>query len=385
MIINEWTYWIAITQLKGWRIEAVNKLVVNIFHEQKSSFEEIFSLERNELSNRYNLNEKECLDIINLKEELPNYSFLAEDLKSQGFEIIPINSPDYSPTLKENLKLKSSPTVIYIKGNRKILMEKSIAIVGSREADDISLEFTDNVAKKASKEFKVIVSGFAKGVDRQALESAMKYTGQSIIVLPQGVLTFGSGYQKYYQQIVNGDVLVLSVFHPKAQWASGLAMARNPIIYALAHEIYVAQSSDSGGTWHGVIDGLRKGREIFVRKPEPNEKNANQLLIQRGAIPVDLHGEIQESKKYIENAIEEKYIFKEHHKTKAVAEPDIVEKIFGILKTGSYTSAEIIQKAQLNWKPGQLTKFLKEQNNVRMSDSTPKRFTIVGEQSETLF
>ena len=45
-----------------------------------------------------------------------------------------------------------------------------------------------------------------------------------------------------------------------------------------------------GGTWSGVVDGLRKGRKIFVRKPERNEKNANNLLIQKGAIPVDFNG-----------------------------------------------------------------------------------------------
>jgi hypothetical protein len=28
-----------------------------------------------------------------------------------------------------------------------------------------------------------------------------------------------------------------------------------------------------------VMDGLRKGRKIYVRKPEPNENNANILLI----------------------------------------------------------------------------------------------------------
>jgi hypothetical protein len=29
------------------------------------------------------------------------------------------------------------------------------------------------------------------------------------------------------------------------------------------------------------MDGLRKGRKIYVRKPEPNKKNANILLIQK--------------------------------------------------------------------------------------------------------
>ncbi len=145
-------------------------------------------------------------------------------------------------------------------------------------------------AQVRSKNFKVVVSGFAKGVDKQALDSAIKYKGQSIIVLPQGITTFQSGFKTYYKQIVGGDVLVLSTFPPKSVWSTGLAMARNPIIYGLSDEIYVAESSEKGGTWSGVIDGLRKGRKIYVRKPELNEKNANLLLIQKGALAVDHDG-----------------------------------------------------------------------------------------------
>ena len=104
-------------------------------------------------------------------EELPNYAFMVEDLLEQGYNILPITSKDYSPTLKKNLGRSNAPPVIYTKGNLQILKEKSIAIVGARKANDTSLEFTDKVALKASKDYKVVVSGFAKGVDKQALDS----------------------------------------------------------------------------------------------------------------------------------------------------------------------------------------------------------------------
>jgi predicted Rossmann fold nucleotide-binding protein DprA/Smf involved in DNA uptake len=58
----------------------------------------------------------------------------------------------------------------------------------------------------------------------------------------------------------------------------------------LAEEIYVAESNDKGGTWTGVMDGLKKGRTIYVRQPESDEKNANQLLIAKGAIAMDAEG-----------------------------------------------------------------------------------------------
>ncbi len=182
-------------------------------------------------------------------------------MNNEGYELIPITSPEYSKTLKENLKAAHAPALLYVKGNKQIMQEKSIAIVGSRNATDKSLEFTDNIAKLASKEYKVVVSGFAKGVDKQALDSAINYKGQSIIVLPQGIMTFGSGFKKYYKQIVDGDVLVLSTFFPKAPWKAELAMARNPIIYGLASEILSCRISDKGGTWSGLLMDWRKNRK----------------------------------------------------------------------------------------------------------------------------
>ncbi len=289
-MINDAAYWIAVSQLPGWKHERLNNMIIRFFHDQKIQLADFFNLSENDWRNVYQLNEKEISDLLQMKSELPNNSFLAETLYNQGYEIIPITSPEYSRTLKSNLKTQYSPAVLYIKGNRQILSEKSIAIVGSRNASDLSLEFTDNIAKLASREYKVIVSGFAKGVDKQALDSAIKYKGQSIIVLPQGILTFGSGFKTYYRQIVDGEVLVLSTFFPKTPWRTDLAMARNPIIYGLANEIYVAESSEKGGTWSGVADGLRKKRIIYVREPEKPEQNANMLLIQKGAIPVDFNG-----------------------------------------------------------------------------------------------
>ena len=259
---SEIPYWITISHLPKWRTEQMNKLIIKIVHDNQMSLETFFNLPEDDWKNKFDLTENEILSLLQAKKELPNASFLAEDLLSQGFEVIPINSSEYSKTLKQNLKVSYSPPVLYVKGNKQVMQEKSIAIVGSRNADDVSLEFADNIAKLASKQYKVIASGFAKGVDKQALDSALKYKGQSIIVLPQGILTFQSGIKKYYKQIVEGDVLVVSTFHPKAPWSVSLAMARNPIIYGFAKEIYVAQSDNKGGTYSGVVDGLKKGRQI---------------------------------------------------------------------------------------------------------------------------
>lgn len=303
----ESAYWISLahdlptwsfSNREGWRNEDKNNLVIKFFHENQISIVDFFQLPEAEWKDVYQLTNIQITNLLQAKTVVANNAFLAETLYNNGMEIIPVTSPFYSKTLKTNLK-KATPTVLYVKGNKQIMLEKSIAIVGSRDASELAIQFTDNVAKLACKEYKVVVSGFARGVDKQALDSAIAYKGQSIIVLPQGIMTFESGFKTYYKQIIDGDVLVLSTFPPKAGWSKELAMARNPVIYGLANEIYVAESKPSknrqgqetkGGTYAGVMDGLKKGRMIYVRKPDAPEKNDNFILIQNGAVAVDLDG-----------------------------------------------------------------------------------------------
>jgi predicted Rossmann fold nucleotide-binding protein DprA/Smf involved in DNA uptake len=308
---KEATYWMALAHELRWKNEDKTNLIIQFYHNKKISVEAFFELSEENWRNDFQINEKQIADLRKAKTSLANYAFLAEELYNNGIEVIPVISAEYSKTLKKNLK-KSLPVVLYVKGNKRILAEKSVAIVGSRDASDIALSFTDNIAKLAGKEYKAVVSGFARGVDRKALDSSIDCEGQSIIVLPQGVMTFGSGLKTYYKQIIDGFVLVLSVFHPKAGWGKDLAMARNPIIYGLADEIYVAEAKFSknrdgketkGGTWTGVMDGLKKGRTVYVRQPEASEQNENNLLIQNGAVPVDFNGNRIEKQKGIRNAV----------------------------------------------------------------------------------
>jgi DNA protecting protein DprA len=365
---KESAYWIALAHLPRWGHLKINNLIIKFYHENKLSIEDFFQLTENDWKNQYGIEYKEVEDLKRAKSELANNAFLAESLNNEGYELIPITSPEYSRTLKENLKAAHAPALLYVKGNKQIMQEKSIAVVGSRNATDKSLEFTDNIAKLASKEYKVVVSGFAKGVDKQALDSAINYKGQSIIVLPQGIMTFGSGFKKYYKQIVDGDVLVLSTFFPKAPWKAELAMARNPIIYGLASEIYVAESSDKGGTWSGVVDGLRKNRKIYVRKPNSNESNANNLLIQKGAIAVDFNGN---------PLLDYKPPLAEVNQL-SLNEPtaNYENKILDLLKTGEYAVKDIIKRLQLSWSEKKLRDYLKSKEEVETINKKTLRYTM---------
>ena len=360
---EELTYWLALAHVPKIKTKKKNEIIVQLFEQGKSVIN-FFESEYSVWEDKYQLNKSEVELFLGTKKELSNYAFMVEDLLEQGYNILPITSQDYSPTLKKNLGRTYAPPVIYTKGNLQIMKEKSVAIVGSRKANDNSLEFTDNVVKNASKDYKVVVSGFAKGVDKQALDSALKYKGQSIIVLPQGIATFQSGFKKYYKQIIKGDVLVLSTFYPKAPWSVQLAMARNPIIYGLASEIYVAESSEKGGTWSGVMDGLRKGRTIYVKKPNPREKNANNILISKGGKAVDIAGNLTT------------YEIKDEIKS-VVSEPNLnntEEKIIEFLKSGVFPAEKIVDTLKIDWSSRKVSNFLKSRQDILTVQGKPLKF-----------
>lgn len=375
---KELTYWLALAHTPKIRTKKKNEIIIQLFKKGKSIID-FFESDYLEWDIKYQLSKSEVELLLSAKKELSNYAFMVEDLLEQGYNILPITSQDYSPTLKKNLGRTYAPPVIYTKGNLEIMKEASVAIVGSRKANNKSLEFTDNVAKNATKEYKVVVSGFAKGVDKQALDSALKYKGQSIIVLPQGITTFKSGFKKYYKQIIDGDVLVLSTFYPKAPWSVQFAMARNPIIYGLASEIYVAESSDKGGTWSGVVDGLRKGRTIYVRKPSLQEKNANNILISKGAKAVDLEGQL------ISYTVEDST-------DSIVSEPnlndDVEGKIIEYLKTGIFPAKKVSEDLNLDWNSRKTSNFLRSREDILTIKGKPLKFTHknrITEKQKTLF
>lgn len=374
---QELTYWVALAHTPKMRTARKNEIIAYCFQQGKTIVD-FFS------SDQFlgmNLTPQETELLQQTKSELANYAFMVEELLNQGYNVIPVTSQEYSPTLKSNLKY-SSPIVLYTKGNKKILHEKSIAIVGSRNANENSLKFTDNVAKKASTEYKVVVSGFAKGVDKQALDSALAYKGQSIIVLPQGITTFSSGVKKYYKQIIGGDVLVLSTFHPKLPWSVDLAMARNSIIYGLASEIYAAQSDDKGGTWSGVTEGLKKGRKVYVRVPEKKEKCANQTLINMGAVPVDIEGNTISTVQPTQRKDVELNITVS---ISSVNDGSIEDRIYAFLSNGTYSSKQIIDGLNLsNYSIQKMSSILSKMKNIsKIKEGKFTRYSLLSTKHST--
>ena len=144
---QEYTYWMALAHTERMRTARKNEIIVQCY-ERAITLPDFFHYEEAVWQKDFDLTPEETDWLNASKKELPNYSFEAESLLEQGYELIPILSPDYPKTLKQNLKKTYAPPLLYTKGNLQLLKADSLAIVGSRLAGTVSLQFTDNICQR---------------------------------------------------------------------------------------------------------------------------------------------------------------------------------------------------------------------------------------------
>lgn len=319
---------------------------VELVRKRKRNLSEVLTTDVNDLRTfieQLKFEEKDLENLIEARKLLGNSSFLIEDIVSKGVNLITIYDKNYPKSFFKKIEKYKWPPIIYCKGNLELLNKKAISIVGSRDANEKSLKFTENISKKYVEKGYAIVSGFARGVDRTAFEKALEFGGETIVVLPQGILTFNL-QSKYYKFYAQGRILIISTFLPSSSWNVGFAMERNDYIYALGEKVFIAESNNHGGTWNGANKAIKQQmKNVFVRYPKQHENNANLLLIERGLVPVDINGEVIDiERKKIEDSIVE--ILKKHDSGVTVSE--IKKELSTIENISSQKLASILRKME---------------------------------------
>ncbi|WP_073558872.1 DNA-processing protein DprA [Archangium sp. Cb G35] len=203
-------------------------------------------------------------------------AFILEELEAQGMRVLPGRDPAYPKRFKRALA-KRTPITLYLAGREELLnARRTIAIIGSRDANPEALDTARRAAAFFARQGYVLVSGNARGIDQTAEESAIEAGGEVVSVLPQGLLDKAtlSLVRKRNRALLEGQVALLSELHPKSRWQGRFAMMRNRLIVALADFVLVAQTGlkesrsngklTQSGTWAGAEDARSLGRRVFV-------------------------------------------------------------------------------------------------------------------------
>jgi len=286
--LQEQACWLLLTYESGLTTRIINEIIVAWCYQGKRSLQEFFATSQQEWSDTCHLGAENVKKLEQAKEKLVGQAFLVEQLSHDHIHLLTVLDDNYPHLLKTSLKREQTPPLLFYAGDLRILERQTIAIIGSRKAGEESLAFTRAVSSYLAMQGANIISGNARGVDRTAYEGATSTEGCTTVVLPHGIRKLsGVQWRALQAKIEAGKVLLLSQFHPDAQWVVSRAMERNKVVTGLAQIVIVAESDTEGGTWAGATGALRQNRPLYVRDSASSSAlPGNKALIELGGHPL---------------------------------------------------------------------------------------------------
>ncbi len=242
----------------------------------------LLEMNTSDLQSQLALTPGEAERITDLLERSGALAILLERLKSLGIHPLTRADSDYPQRYRQRLK-DSAPAVLFYAGEKALLGQPGIAVVGSRHLDEAGQECAKFVGNACGISGQVLYSGGAKGVDTLSMESALEARGTAVGVLADSLEKVVRSRET---DLRRGDLCLVTPYSPNAGFSVGAAMGRNRLIYCLADfAIVVASDAETGGTWAGATETLKNGWvPVFVLE-HSQMSDGNKLLLQKGGIP----------------------------------------------------------------------------------------------------
>ncbi len=194
-------------------------------------------------------------DKIMLEREL---TLLEKDSETQ---LVTIIDPEY-PTLLS--AIHAPPTVLYYRGSLGIL-QKTLAFVGSRNADTYGQQVVDSLVPAVVQEGFATVSGGALGIDGMVHRITLQQGGKTVAILGSGLhQPYPAAHKGLFKEIPFSGGLVMSAFPLLMQPLPRNFPARNRIIAGLAPATLVIQAARKSGALITAHYALEQGREVGV-------------------------------------------------------------------------------------------------------------------------
>lgn len=206
-------------------------------------------------------------------------------MQKHNIDIININDENYPKILKE---IYDPPISLYIKGNKNILNNTSVAIIGCRQASQYGIKVAKYFGYNLAKNEVNVVSGLAKGIDSYAHIGSICANGKTIAVIGNGIDTI---YPKENINIANKILekggTIISEYPLGTKPEKMNFPARNRIISGISKSVIVVEAKEKSGTLLTVDFALEQGRDVYVVPGNINSINSigtNELLKQGAKI-----------------------------------------------------------------------------------------------------
>lgn len=286
---KEWIHRLALISLKGiGNITARNLLQV------LGSATAIFETKKQNLVKLSGIGFKTA-NQIRLTDELIKgaeleYKFCIEN----NYSIHCVTDNNYPNRLKNCF---DAPILLFQKGSLDFTNQKTIAIIGTRNATDFGKKFAQQIIEELAVYNPIIVSGLALGIDTIAHKAALKNNLNTVAILAHGLdRTYPHSNTKLASEISKQGCLLTEFKQKTNPDASNFPM-RNRIVAGLCDAVLVVESFEKGGALITAKYAFEYNREVFAVPGKPSDLSfagCNKLIKQNIAQLITSSDEIIE-------------------------------------------------------------------------------------------
>ncbi|MBO9671159.1 MAG: DNA-processing protein DprA [Sphingobium sp.] len=206
-----------------------------------------------------------------------------ERVERLGARHIFLGDADYPPLLAET---ESGPAALIAQGDMALAAERSVAIVGARNASAAACRFARELAHELAARGLVVVSGLARGIDTGAHMGATAQ--RTVAVIGCGIDVVFPPENARLQAEIASQGLLLTELPPGAEPLARHFPARNRIIAWMSVGTVVVEAAPRSGSLLTARLAGKEGRDVMAVPGFPADPRAQgcNSLIREGAILV---------------------------------------------------------------------------------------------------
>lgn len=184
-----------------------------------------------------------------------------EALARIGGDFVGFNEPDFPPLLNQ---IQSAPLGLFVLGERALLNNPQLAIVGSRSPTPSGKVSTVRFAQELCNAGLTITSGMALGIDSSAHRGCLTALGKTIAVMATGIdVVYPRTNRSLHREIAENG-LVVTEYPPGTPPKREYFPQRNRIISGLCFGTLVVEAGIRSGSLVTARLAGEQGREVFA-------------------------------------------------------------------------------------------------------------------------
>ncbi|MEZ5932865.1 MAG: DNA-processing protein DprA [Alphaproteobacteria bacterium] len=211
-----------------------------------------------------------------------------------GARLIAHGEPDYPRLLGE---IHDPPPLLTIRGDPACLQERTVAIVGARNASANGRLLAMTLAKDLAKGGLAVVSGLARGIDTAAHQGVVEVGGRTVAVIASGVDIAYPADNADLMEIIAGTGAVVSERPLGSEPQARHFPRRNRLISGLSSGVIVVEAAPKSGSLITARMAIEQNREVMAvpgSPLDPRHRGTNQLL-REGAVLIETADDVREA------------------------------------------------------------------------------------------